>query len=749
MKVFLCEKPSQGKDIARAVGARNSGDGCISGDGVVVTWCIGHLLEQAPPEHYRPELKSWALPLLPVLPDQWHMEVKSKIRSQYRVVENLLRKASEVVIATDADREGEVIAREVLALTGCRATVSRLWLSAFDSASIKKGLSKLKTEAETRNLYYSGLGRSRADWLMGMNVTMALTTAFGAGGKGGVLHCGRVQTPVLGLIVRRERAIGTFVPKTHYVLDAKFEIQGSIIPMDLLLAAEHLDAQGHCVNPALIQAIAAKINRKVGRVSDVKSTPERELPPLPYYLGSLQKEASRRFGLKVQVVLDACQSLYEKHKATTYPRTDCEYLPENMFAEVPAIMQALVVVDPGMKHLVALAKTDLRVRSFNDKHITAHHAIVPTANPNVRMAEMSKTEQIVYELIRRRFVAQFLGDHFYTKTVVSVICESERFTKSGKMTTTPGWKRAELADASKDKANAGGEEGVITLPSCQAGDQAANVGATCATKKTEPPKRYTEGTLLTAMEAIDKEIDDPRFKAVMKSKEKAGIGTDATRPAVIEGLFKREYITTEKKFIRPSDKGIQLIELMEKITPQLVDPVLTAHWEERLMQVESGQAQLSQFENEITTWLKTIMDVIKAKAGSVRISSTSQGSKASSNGSISANTGPKCPSCGKGSLRSIKGSKGVFWGCSEFQAGCKATFQDDKGKPLLAPASKTPAPISAASPKAPSTIANHVAGQDCPACNKGKLQLRKLPNSDKQFWGCTNYPECKHFTWVK
>ena len=747
MKVFLCEKPSQAKDIARAVGARNSGDGCISGDGVVVTWCIGHLLEQAPPEHYRPELKSWALPLLPIVPEQWHMDVKSKVRSQYRVVENLLRKASEVVIATDADREGEVIAREVLALSGCRATVSRLWLSAFDSASIKKGLSKLKTEAETRSLYYSGLGRSRADWLMGMNVTMALTTAFGAGGKGGVLHCGRVQTPVLGLIVRRERAINQFVPKTHYVLDAKFEIQGSIIPMDLIMAAEHLDAQGHCVNQALMQTIAAKINRKIGRVSDVKSTPERELPPLPYYLGSLQKEASKRFGLKVQVVLDACQSLYEKHKATTYPRTDCEYLPENMFAEVPAIMQALVAIDPSMKHLVALTKTDARVRSFNDKHITAHHAIVPTANPNVRIADMSKTEQIVYELIRRRFIAQFLGDHLFTKTVITVRCEGENFTKSGKVTTTPGWKRVELADASTDKAKPG-EEAVVALPSCQAGDQACNVGANCVAKKTEAPKRFTEGTLLSAMEAIDKEIDDPRFKAVMKSKEKAGIGTDATRPAVIENLFKREYIATEKKFIRPSDRGVQLIELMEKMTPQLVDPVLTAHWEERLMQVESGQAQLSQFEAEITSWLATIMDVIKAKAGTVRIGSATPGSKGGNpigNGSKAAAAGPKCPSCGKGSLRSINGANGVFWGCSEYQAGCRATFQDNQGQPQLNSTTNTSKTLGQAQP----VKVENLAGQTCPACHKGKIQLRNLPNSDKQFWGCTNYPGCKHFTWVK
>jgi DNA topoisomerase III len=745
MKLFLCEKPSQAKDIANAIGARNRGDGCISGDGVVVSWCIGHILEQAPPERYKPELTSWALPLLPVMPEKWVIDVKNNYKSQYRVIENLLHKATSVVIATDADREGEVIAREVLDLAGYRGAVSRLWLSAFDTASIKKGLSRLKPEAETRNLYFSGLGRSRADWLTGMNVTMALTTAFGAGGKGGVLHCGRVQTPVLGLIVRRERAIANFVPKTHYVLDAKFEIQGTIVPMDLVLSADKLDAQGHCVNAALMQSIAAKINRKVGRVNSVVSTPEKEQPPLPYYLGSLQKEASRRFGLKVQVVLDACQSLYEKHKATTYPRTDCEYLPENMFAEVPAVMQALVQIDPSMKPLIGMAKTDAKVRSFNDKHITAHHAIVPTANANVRIADMSKTEQIVYELIRRRFIAQFLGDHLFTKTVIAVVCEGENFTKSGKVTTTPGWKRAEVADEAEKSKPKSGEEVIVSLPSCKVGDQANNVAAASLTKKTEPPKRYTEGTLLSAMEAIDKEIDDPRFKAVMKSKEKAGIGTDATRPAVIEGLFKREYIATEKKFIRPSDRGTQLIELMEKITPQLVDPVLTAHWEERLAQVESGQAQLVQFEGEIKAWLTTIIDAIKAKAGTIRIGSTSVGTKSAKASTKSTPTGPKCPSCGKGSLRSINGAKGVFWGCSDYQAGCKATFQDNQGQPQLTVVTKA---VGIGAQAAPVAVGN-LAGQPCPSCNKGKLQLRNLPNSDKQFWGCTGFPACRHFTWAK
>ena len=745
MKLYLCEKPSQGNDIAKAIGAKNRGDGCISGDGVVVTWCVGHILEQALPERYNPEQKRWSLDLLPIVPEKWIVEVVPKFKSQYRVIENLLCKATSVVIATDADREGEVIAREVLDLAGYRGAVSRLWLSAFDAASIKKGLSTLKTEAETRNLYFSGLGRSRADWLTGFNVTRALTTAFGSGGKGGVLHCGRVQTPVLGLIVRRERNIANFVPKTHFVLDAKFEIQGTIVPMDLVLSVDKLDAQGHCVNAALMQSIALKINRKVGRVSSVVSTPEREPPPLPYYLGSLQKEASRRFGLKVQVVLNACQSLYEKHKATTYPRTDCEYLPENMFAEVPAVMQALAQIDPSMKPLIALAKTDVKVRSFNDKHITAHHAIVPTANANVRISDMSKTEQIVYELIRRRFIAQFLGDHLFTKTVIGVLCERENFTKSGKVTTTPGWKRVEVPDAAEKAKPKSVEDIVVSLPSCKTGDQASNVAAACLTKKTEPPKRYTEGTLLTAMEAIDKEIDDPRFKAVMKSKEKAGIGTDATRPAVIENLFMREYIVTEKKFIRPLDRGTQFIELLEKITPQLVDPVLTAHWEERLSQVESGQAQLMQFEGEINAWLKTIIDAIKAKAGTVRIEPTSTRSNSYKGAAKSTHTGPKCLSCGKGSLRSINGAKGEFWGCSDYQSGCKATFQDNQGQPQLTEVAKA---VGTGAQPAPAAVGN-LAGQPCPSCNKGKFQLRNLPNSDKQFWGCTGFPACRHFTWAK
>jgi DNA topoisomerase III len=763
MKLFICEKPSQAKDIAPFVGASNRGNGSITGTDVTVTWCIGHLLEQASMEDYDPALKTWSLDTLPFVPDSWRMYVKKPVESQFRVVRDLLKTASEVVIATDADREGEVIAREVMAHCGYRGAVSRLWLSALDAASVKKALAKPKTEAQTRNLYFSGLGRARADWLMGMNMTRGLTTAFSARGA---LHCGRVQTPVLGLIVRRERAILTFVSKPFFTLDARFQIQGSLVPMnwapsDASLAKLTRDADGRCLVRAEIEAVASKIKDRVGRVTGVATTPKAEKAPMLYYLGSLQKEASARFGIKATQVLDACQSLYEKHKATTYPRTDCENLPTSMFGDVPAILQALVQVDPAMKPIVAYARVEQPGRVFNDSKVTAHHAIIPTANTHVHVASMTKIEAMVYELIRRRFVAQFMGDHKYAETLLNVVCEGEAFSKTGKTTTEPGWLRAEPKAEAKPKAAGSGsaksEEAapeLVAMPSTQAGDQALNVHAECVSKKTEPPKRYTEGTLISAMESIDKEIDDPRMKAVMRNKEKAGIGTDATRADTIEKLLSREYIVTDKKYLKPTEKGIKLIELLEQVAPGVVDPVLTALWEDQLAQVEAGKLELKVFESELANWLGTMIDGFKAKAGSVQIAGSDKNGKSSSakvSGSTreyKAESGPQCPGCGKGHLRSITGARGVFWGCSGYRDGCKATYADFEGKPQMdKPATKPSA--SGANGSAKAFTNENLNGQPCPTCGSGTLSLRNLKDTGKQFWGCSGFPECRHFVWAK
>ena len=701
MKLFICEKPSQAADIAKHVGARQSGNGCRTGSGVTVTWCIGHLLEQSPPEHYKPELAIWSLDHLPVLPAQWHMDVKASTKSQFSVVSRLLKQATEVVVATDADREGEVIAREVMQLCGYRGPVKRLWLSSLDDASVKKALGKLLPGEKTLPLYHSGLGRARADWLAGMNLTMALTKAFG-GGKGGVVHCGRVQTPVLAMVVRRERAIRDFRPKPYFVLKTVWEISGSPVPMAWQTPADHLDKEGHCVDEAYVKAVATKISGKAGRLTQVDRDDKTEQAPLLYSLSSLQKEASARFGFGAQQVLSIAQSLYEKHKATTYPRTDCEYLPMSMHAEAREVCAAIQSADPAMGKLVALLNLSESSRAFNDKKITAHHAIIPTLNTGVRIADMSAQERLLYDLIRRRYLAQFLGAYKFQETRITAQCEGEVFTATGRVPLEPGWKRAyadmtEAAPRKQTKASETNEDDHalpkdMALPALERGQQIINRRAEVVRTQTKPPKRYTEGTLVAAMESIDKEIEDPRLKKVMQNKEKAGIGTDATRGATLEGLFKRGYFEKEGKNIVPTAKGEQLIEIVERVVPHMADPVLTALWEDHLAKVEAGSIPLATFEAQLGTWLTGLVQKIRqiaptspkpaafqgsseaggAPASEKRLQSTARPVQA---GSVQHG----CPSCGK-PLRLRSGSSGGFWGCTGYPT-CKTTLPDDGGKP--------------------------------------------------------------------
>lgn len=745
MRLFLCEKPSQAREIARFVGASQRGNGCITGSGVAVTWCIGHLLEQAPPEFYQPELKSWNIDLLPVVPQQWKMEVKASTREQYQLVAKLLQQAREVVVATDADREGEVIAREVMLLSGYRGPVQRLWLSAFDDASVRKALAKLLPGDKTFPMYLSGMGRSHADWLAGMNLTMALTKAFGAGGRDGVLHCGRVQTPVLALVVRRERQIAAFKPKTHYVLQTIFELRGTMVPMAWRTPVERLDRDGHCVDLAFMQSIATKVSNKVGRLTQVDTTKERELAPLLYSLGSLQREASARYGIKAQAVLDAAQALYEKHKATSYPRTDCEYLPLSMHADAAGVLGALGRADTSLSEVLRHADMTKPGRAFNDAKVTAHHAIVPTANASVRMADMSPIERKVYDLVRRRYVAQFLGAFEYNKTVIELVCEHETFTATGKMPLVQGWKRAyegmEPAPAKKPSKAEDGDEvptPEVHLPAVQVNDQGINRKAEVQTTKTKPPKRYTEGTLLGAMESIDKVIDDPRLKKIMQTKEKAGIGTDATRAAIIEGLFKRAYMRNEGRSLVPMDKGNQLIELVERVAPEMADPVLTALWEDQLGKIEAGALSLEKFEGWLGQWLTDLIAKIRVQAAAtppVRQNPPPSGSGAHAKASTTQAQAPTsvhaCPTCGKPLKQRLSGS-GAFWGCSAYP-GCKTTLPDAGGVPGARVARQdsrgaAPAPAGA------------VTGFVCVTCDKPML----LKNSARgSFYGCSGYPACK------
>lgn len=347
MRVYLCEKPSQGKDIARVLGVRQRGSGCYSGPGITVTWCIGHLIEAAPPEAYDERYKRWSIDQLPIVPERWRVEIKSKTAAQFKIVKQLIGQTTELVIATDADREGEMIAREILELCGYRGPTLRLWLSALNDASIRKALAALRPGYETLPLYHSALARSRADWLVGMNLSRLFTVLGRQAGYGGVLSVGRVQTPALRLVVDRDREIARFVSVPYWAVDVLLSHSGHTFRADWLPPEGSTDAAGRCLQQPVAQRAAEQI-RAAGQaqVMDVETERVREPPPLPFDLGTLQEVCSRQLGLDVQETLDIAQSLYETHKAITYPRSDSGYLPETMLAEVPTVLDALLATDP-------------------------------------------------------------------------------------------------------------------------------------------------------------------------------------------------------------------------------------------------------------------------------------------------------------------------------------------------------------------------------------------------------------------
>lgn len=677
MKLFLCEKPSQARDIAKVLGAGQKADGYIGGNGVAVTWCVGHLLEQAPPEYYDEGLKFWDIARLPIIPTEWRMEVKKEASKQFNIIAGLLKQATEVVVSTDADREGEVIGREVMQLCGYKGKVSRLWLSALDDASVKKALAKLLPGEKTLPLYHAGIARGRADWLAGMNLTMAYTAVYGTGGgKKGVVSVGRVQTPTLALIVARDREIENFKPKNYFEVVANWQTKGGALPTRWRPPVAVVDDAGRCLDKKSAQMAADKVQGQTGHIVKAETKPDKEPPPLLFSLSALQQEASRLYGVSVKDVLDAAQGLYETHKATSYPRTDCQFLPESQFADVGQVLSAIAGVDPAIAELTKRCDRGLRSRVWNDKKITAHHAIIPTANTAVDMSKMNALERKIYDLVRRRYIAQFLGDYEFMATIIEVVCMEETFRATGRTPVKPGWKLA-IADEQQDAKKRGkkqdddtGEGEETPLPQVSINEQVRNIDAKLLEKKTKPPQRYTEGTLVKDMESIGKLVTDAKLKAVLK--ETAGIGTEATRANIIQNLFQREYIHLEgKKYLLSTDKGRNLIDILP---PTLTDPATTARWEQALESVADGAARMEDFMQLQARWITELIGKVKLEAKSRPARSPA---RSPSDGTSDARY--PCPSCQK-PMRLIPGVKGAFWGCTGYPE-CKNTLPDDGGKP--------------------------------------------------------------------
>lgn len=554
MRLFLCENPSQARDIAKILGATKRGDGCLIGQGITVTWCIGHLLETAPPDAYDESYKKWSLAHLPITPKHWKMVVKSQTSTQFKQVKKLLAQASELVIATDADREGEMIARELIGYCSYRGKISRLWLSALNETSIRKALGELKQGSETLTMYYSALTRSRADWLMGMNMSRLFTLLGRQVGYDGVLSVGRVQTPTLNLVVKRERDIASFVAKPFWTIDTVLNTAQTAFMATWQPPEASTDEAGRCINDAIAQQALQHIKQtQAATVISVNTERVKEAQPLVFDLGTLQEVCSRKFGLGAQETLDIAQSLYETHKATTYPRSDCGYLPESMYHEVPTVLQAIVNSDPTMTTIISQLDTSIKSRSWNDKKITAHHGIIPTLEA-VKLSAMSEKELAVYKLIRAYYLVQFLPYHEYDRTVAEFDCSGHPLKAVGKQIMVMGWHC--LLKENKDGEETA-ESSVQVLPKLTQGMSCAVIDSELKSLKTTPPKPYTEGELIKAMKGIAKLVTDPRLK--QKLKETTGIGTEATRAGIIKGLIDRGYLVKKSKTVRASEAAHTLI----------------------------------------------------------------------------------------------------------------------------------------------------------------------------------------------
>ncbi|MCZ7748350.1 DNA topoisomerase III, partial [Pseudomonas aeruginosa] len=558
-----------------------------------------------------------------------------------------------------ADREGELIAREIIDLCGYRGPIERLWLSALNDASIRTALGKLRPSSDTLPMYYSALARSRADWLVGMNLSRLFTLLGRQAGYDGVLSVGRVQTPTLKLVVDRDREIAAFKSAPFWAIDVSLSTEGQAFSAQWVAPDGCTDDAGRCLQQPVAQQAAQQI-RAAGsaQVVSVETERVREGPPLLFDLGTLQEVCSRQLGLDVQETLQIAQALYETHKATTYPRSDSGYLPESMFAEVPTVLDSLLKTDPSLRPIMGQLDRTQRSRAWNDGKVTAHHGIIPTLEP-ANLSVMSEKERAVYRLIRAHYLAQFLPHHEFDRTVAELSCGQQKLVATGKQVVVKGWRlvldEPEREGSADEDADASARSQV--LPALREAMACQIAGADIKALKTMPPKPYTQGELVKAMKGVARFVTDPRLK--QKLKDTTGIGTEATRANIISGLITRGYIVKKGRSIRASDAAFTLIDA---VPAAIADPGTTAVWEQALDMIEAGQLTLDVFIGKQAAWISQLI----AQYGSMSLS-------------IKLAHGPACPQCGA-STRQRTGKSGPFWSCSRYP-DCKGTLPVESGPP--------------------------------------------------------------------
>lgn len=665
MIVCIAEKPSVAKDIAKVIGANTVHEGYMEGNGYQVTWTFGHLCTLKEPHDYTPMWKAWTMMRLPMIPPRFGIKLIADkgVEKQFKIIENLFQKADSIINCGDAGQEGELIQRWVMQKANAKCPVQRLWISSLTEEAIREGFKNLKPQADYQRLYEAGLSRAIGDWLLGMNATRLYTLKYGQNRQ--VLSIGRVQTPTLALIVNRYWEIQNFKPEAYWVL--------STIYRDTVFTA----TKGKYGSVDEGQKDLQAIQGKDFTVTDISQKEGKEAPPRLFDLTSLQVECNKKYGFSADQTLQTIQSLYEK-KYTTYPRVDTTYLSDDIYPKCPDILQRLHSYSELTAPLAG-KKLPKSKKVFDSSKVTDHHAIIPTG---VQPQGLSFAEEKVYDEVCRHFIAVFYPDCVFSTTTVMGKVEEVEFKTSGKQILQPGWRTVIKPEKNEDKENVSnqtsenGEEKVEekVLPDFVKGEHGPHEPQ-LAEKWTSPPKPYTEATLLRAMETAGKLVDDESLREAMKEN---GIGRPSTRAAIIETLFKRQYIRKMRKSLEPTQTGIELIGLIHE--DLLKSAELTGIWEKKLREIEQNKYEARQFLEELKQMVTEIVTTVIADTSNRRVAAApTEEKKAKSAPKTPRQTKPKatkpkpeivegavCPLCGKGHI--IKGK--TAFGCSEWKNGC-------------------------------------------------------------------------------
>ena len=752
MRLFIAEKPSMAREISKCLPVNKNiqkrNGYFIQGDDVV-TWVVGHVLHQAEPGDYDDKYIRWRPQDLPIVPTEWKLLITDSSRQQFETVKELIGKADIIVNAGDPDREGQLLVDEVLYFVGNTKPVQRILLNALDEKSVKSALGDLRDNQDFHNLYQSALARARADWLIGMNLSRAYTLSERYKGNKVTLPIGRVKTPTLALVVRRERELADFKPVDYFTVKILYTHENGTFwatwqPKD---EQKGLDPDGRLINKDVAESLVQRLSASPsGIVKSVTKSKKKDPQRLPLSLSSLQVLAGKAYSYDPQTVLDTAQKLYEK-KLTTYPRSDCEYLPPNQYGDRMAILSNLV--QSGNEKLSQWAQNadrNIKSRAWNEKKITAHHAIIPTTVA-CNVNSLTQAERNIYFLISQAYIAQFYGEHVYEQTRIVVGQCEEEFVANGRVVIEEGWKS--LYKRQKSKTNADGDEPDLTdergaesgpkkdaieeadhLPAVKKNDDVEYTDSSVEAKQTKPPSRFTPSTLLQAMKEIHKFVKNEELKKQLKAV--SGIGTEATRANIIDELISREFMKTsgKKQVLSPTDTGYLLVDALPD---ELLYPDETAVWEERLALMSEGEDTLESFLKDQIQFLQHLIDKLgfdkqvnrdQMMPNVVRTISNQNSKRPMDANQVNLKDLPECPSCKKGRLQQRNGKFGAFLGCTNYPS-CRYTQPVGGGQ------------NEDSNLEVPEESKQYI----CPRCKKGYFVKQRMRG--RTTWVCSNRLACK------